>query len=181
MDFSPTDDLQRREAFRHLHESGCFVMPNPWDAGSARFLASLGFPALATTSAGFAFSQGLPDTVTALPRELVVRHVAEIVRATDLPVNADFQSGYGASTNDVAESVKLCVETGVGGLSIEDATGESDKPLYELPEALDRLRAARQAIDETGTGVLLTARAECYLVGQTACGDRKRSRKLSRR
>jgi 2-methylisocitrate lyase-like PEP mutase family enzyme len=162
-----TDQERRCEVFRRLHESGCFVIPNPWDSGSARYLGSLGFPALATTSAGFAFSQGLPDTVTALPRELVVRHVAEIVRTTALPVNADFQSGYGVSTEEVAESVQLCVAVGVAGLSIEDATGAAEKPLYELPEALDRLRAAREAIDKTGTGVLLTARAECYLVGHS--------------
>jgi 2-methylisocitrate lyase-like PEP mutase family enzyme len=165
MAITPTERSRRREAFRRLHERGCFVIPNPWDAGSARYLARLGFPALATTSAGFAFSQGLPDMVTALPRELVIRHVAEIVRATDLPVNADFQSGYAERPEGIVESVRLCVATGVAGLSIEDATGQSDRPLYEVAEAVERLRAARRAIDETGTGVLLTARAECYLVG----------------
>src|SRR5204862_8308941 len=106
-DMTPSDD--RRETFRRLHQSGCFVIPNPWDLGSARLLARLGFPALATTSAGFAFAQGLPDSVTALPRELVVRHVAEIVRATELPVNADFQSGYAVRPEGIAESVQLCV------------------------------------------------------------------------
>src|SRR6476659_467360 len=95
-----TENLRRCEAFQRLHQSGCFVIPNPWDVGSARFLATLGFAALATTSAGFAFSQGLPDNVAALPRDLVLRHVAEIVRATALPVNADFQSGYGVTSED---------------------------------------------------------------------------------
>jgi 2-methylisocitrate lyase-like PEP mutase family enzyme len=156
---------QRCALFKQLHEQGCFVIPNPWDIGSARYLSKLGFFALATTSAGFAFSRGLPDSVAALPRDLVLGHIAEIVQATDLPVNADFQSGYAANPAGVAESVRLCVETGVAGLSIEDATGEDNRPLYELSEALDRLKAARAAIDKSQTGVLLTARAECYLVG----------------
>src|SRR5215218_582493 len=108
MALSPTERSRRRQAFRSLHETGCFVIPNPWDAGSARYLARLGFPALATTSAGFAFSQGLPDAVAALPRELVIRHVADLVRATHLPVNADFQSGYADRPKGVEESVLLC-------------------------------------------------------------------------
>jgi 2-methylisocitrate lyase-like PEP mutase family enzyme len=148
-----------------LHEQGCFIIPNPWDVGTARYLQRLGFPALATTSAGYAFSQGLPDSVTALSRDQVLRHLVEIVGATDLPVNADFQSGYAADAEGVAESVRLCVATGVAGLSIEDATGNASRPLYDLPEALERLRAARAAIDASGVPVLLTARAECYLVG----------------
>jgi 2-methylisocitrate lyase-like PEP mutase family enzyme len=155
----------QRSTFRRLHESGCFVIPNPWDVGSARYLKSLGFEALATTSAGFGFSHGLPDSPFALEREAVLHHVAEIVNATDLPVNADFQSGYGTTPEQVAESVRLCVEAGVSGLSIEDATGDPDEPLYELPAALERLRAARKAIDATGHDVMLTARAECFLVG----------------
>lgn len=156
---------QRCAAFRQLHERGCFVIPNPWDIGSARYLSKLGFRALATTSAGFAFSRGLPDSVAALPRDLVLQHIAEIVDATDLSVNADFQSGYGADPQGIAESVRFCVATGVAGLSIEDASRRDDHPLYELSEALDRLAAARAAIAESATGVLLTARAECYLVG----------------
>jgi 2-methylisocitrate lyase-like PEP mutase family enzyme len=156
-----------RAAYRALHESGCFVMPNPWDAGTAKYLQGLGFKALATTSAGLGFSLGLPDVVTALPRDAVLSHIAEIVAATDLPVNADFQSGYAATAEGVAESVRLCVQTGVAGLSIEDATGEADRPLYELREALDRLVAARAEIDASGTGVVLTARAECFLVGHS--------------
>ena len=153
-----------RAAFRKLHESGCFVIPNPWDIGSAMYLKSLGFRALATSSAGFGFSRGLPDSVTALPRNAVLQHVAEIVEAADLPVNADFQSGYADAAQGVAESVRLCVETGVAGLSIEDSTGRREQPLYELSEAVDRLRAARAAIDATGVDVLLTGRAECFLV-----------------
>ena len=154
-----------RAAFRRLHESGCFVIPNPWDIGTARYLRHLGFPALATTSSGFAFSRGLPDTDWAVPRDAMLGHIAEIVAATDLPVNADFESGYAHDPEGVAENVRLCVETGVAGLSIEDATGDPARPLYDLAHAVERIRAARAAIDATGTGVLLTARAECYLVG----------------
>jgi len=154
----------RRAAFRELHRAGCFVIPNPWDIGTARWLRSLGFKALATTSAGFAFSRGLPDS-GALTRDLVLGHVREIVEATDLPVNADFQAGYSDTAEGVAESVRRCIETGVAGLSIEDDTGDSAHPLYELAEARDRLRAARAAIDASGSGVLLTGRAECFLVG----------------
>ncbi|WP_230534523.1 isocitrate lyase/PEP mutase family protein [Microvirga roseola] len=163
---SPVDFSARRMAFRRLHESGCFVMPNPWDPGTALYLASLGFPALATTSSGFAFSRGLPDTDWAVPRDMVLAHIREIVDATDLPVNADFESGYAHEPEAVAENVRLCVETGVAGLSIEDATGDRSTPLYDLTLAVERIRAAREAIDATGTGVLLTARAECFLVGR---------------
>lgn len=155
----------RRQAFRALHEEGCFVMPNPWDVGSARYLQHLGFPALATTSAGFAFSQGLPDSDTTVGRERSLSHIAEIAAAVELPVNADFGSGYGIDPQEVGDSVTRCVATGVAGLSIEDATGDPSKPLYELPLAVERVRAARQAIDQSGGDVLLTARAECYLVG----------------
>jgi len=149
--------------FRKLHESECFVIPNPWDVGSALYLQKLGFKALASTSSGFAFTKGLPDE--ALTRDLVLQHLAEISRAVQVPVNADFQSGYAQTAQGVAESVRLCIDTGVAGLSIEDSTGEKDKPLFEISEALDRLRAAREAIDKSGKDVLLTARAECYLVG----------------
>ena len=155
----------RREQFRALHQRGCFVIPNPWDAGSARYLQHLGFPALATTSAGFAFSQGLPDSDVAVSRDRTLANIAEIVAAVDLPVNADFSSGYGREPADVADSVARCVATGVAGLSVEDATGERAAPLYELPLAVERVRAARAAIDRSGGGVLLTARAECYHVG----------------
>jgi 2-methylisocitrate lyase-like PEP mutase family enzyme len=155
----------RRAAFRDLHKSGCFVIPNPWDIGSARYLRSLGFSALATTSAGFGFSRGLPDDIGAISRDEMLAHIAEIVEATDLPVNADFQAGYASDPDGVAESVRRCVATGVAGLSIEDGTGEPDRPLYEIAAAVERLRAAREAIDSSRTGVLLTARAECFLVG----------------
>jgi 2-methylisocitrate lyase-like PEP mutase family enzyme len=154
-----------REAFRKLHESGCFLIPNPWDVGTARYLRHLGFKALATTSSGCAFSRGLPDTESAVTRNVALAHIAEIVAATELPVNADFQAGYGQGPAEVAASVRLCVETGVAGLSIEDATADSAMPLFELSTAVERVKAVRRAIDATGTGVLLTARAECYLVG----------------
>jgi 2-methylisocitrate lyase-like PEP mutase family enzyme len=160
-----SDFTARRAAFRKLHESGCFVIPNPWDIGTARYLRSLGFQAVATTSSGFAFSRGLPDADWAVPRDLMLGHIAEIVAAADLPVNADFESGYAHRPEGVAESVRLCVATGVAGLSIEDATGDNRSPLYDLLLAVDRIKAARVAIDESGSGVLLTARAECYLVG----------------
>jgi len=155
----------RRASFARLHESGCFVIPNPWDVGTARFLRHLGFRALATTSAGFQFSRGQADLVRGMPRELVLDHIAEMVAATDLPVSADFQSGYADDPDGVAESVALCVDTGVAGLSIEDATGDESHALYDLPLAVRRIEAARAAIDAKGVQVLLTARAESYLVG----------------
>ena len=160
----------RRKAFHALHERGCFVIPNPWDVGSARYLQQLGFPALATTSAGFAFSQGLADSGDddVVSRDRNLAYIADITAAVDLPVSADFMSGYGMKPEDVAESVTRCVATGVAGLSIEDATGDSSSPLYDLPIAVERVRAARQAIDQSGPSgkdVLLTARAECYHVG----------------
>jgi 2-methylisocitrate lyase-like PEP mutase family enzyme len=154
----------RRKAFRRLHERGCFVIPNPWDVGSARYLEHLGFTALATTSAGFAFSQGRPDSADTR-RDLVLAHIADITAAVDLPVNADFMSGFGLGPEDVAESVSRCVATGVAGLSIEDATGDRSAPLYDRAAAYERVRAARDAIDDSGADVLLTARAECYHVG----------------
>ena len=158
----------QRATFRRLHESGCFAIPNPWDVGTARALAQLGFDALATTSAGFSFGRGLPDDPAALGVDAVLGHVADIVAATGLPVNADFQSGYAPDPEGVAANVRRCVETGVAGLSIEDARGDASgagSPLYDRAEAVERVRAARAAIDDTGSGVLLTARAECFLVG----------------
>src|SRR5262245_49733878 len=155
----------RRRAFRSFHERGCFVIPNPGDVGSARYLQHLGFPALATTSAGFAFSQGLPDSDIAVSRDRSLASIAEIAASVDLPVNADFASGYGLEPADVADSVARCVATGVAGLSVEDATSEQSAPLYELAVATERVRAARAAIDRSGSDVLLTARAECYHVG----------------
>jgi 2-methylisocitrate lyase-like PEP mutase family enzyme len=162
-----TDFTARRAAFRKLHEAGFFVIPNPWDAGTARYLRSLGFKALATTSSGFAFTQGLPDAEWAVPRDAALQHIASIVSAVDLPINADFESGYAHQPEAIAENVRLCIAAGVAGLSIEDATGNPEQPLYDLPLAIERIRAARAAIDASGTGVLLTARAECYLVGHS--------------
>jgi 2-methylisocitrate lyase-like PEP mutase family enzyme len=149
--------------FRTLHASGCFVLPNPWDIGTAIYLERLGFKALATTSAGFAFSRGKPDGC--VPRDEMLAHIREIATATSLPVNADFQAGYGDEPEDVAGNVQLCIETGVAGLSIEDSTGRSDHPLYEEELAVERIRAARSAIDSSKTGVLLTGRCEAWLVG----------------
>jgi 2-methylisocitrate lyase-like PEP mutase family enzyme len=152
------------ETFRELHQSGCFVIPNPWDAGSAVYLHHLGFKALATTSSGFAFAHGLPDDVSAVPRDLVFEHVREIVAATPLPVNADFKNGYAEEPERVAENVALCVATGVAGLSIEDSTENAGRPLYEFELAVERIRAARQAIDASGVPVVLTGRCEAWLV-----------------
>jgi 2-methylisocitrate lyase-like PEP mutase family enzyme len=155
---------EKRAKFRKLHAAGCFVIPNPWDIGTTRYLQHLGFKALATTSAGFAFSRGLPDA--AVSRDDMLAHIAEIVAATDLPVNADFEGGYAQAPEGVAESVRLCVGTGVAGLSIEDSTGDKDKPLYDLDLAVARMKAARAAVDKAGGDVLLTGRAECFLVGR---------------
>jgi 2-methylisocitrate lyase-like PEP mutase family enzyme len=149
--------------FRALHESGCFVLPNPWDLGTAIYLERLGFKALATTSAGFAFSRSKPDG--GVPRDEMLAHIGEIVDATSLPVNADFHAGYADEPEDVAANVRLCIETGVAGLSIEDSTGRSDYPLYEQKPAIERIRAARAAIDASKTGVVLTGRCEAWLVG----------------
>ncbi len=141
------------------------MIPNPWDPGSARALQALGFPALATTSAGFSFSRGLPDSLAVLGVEAVLEHVAEITAATDLPVSADFQAGYAADCEGVAANVLRCLDTGVAGLSIEDASGDPAQPLFELGEGVERVSAARDAIDSRGSDVVLTARAECFLVG----------------
>jgi len=162
---------QVRAAFRRLHDSGCFVIPNPWDIGTARYLRHCGFKALATTSAGAAFGMGLPDTDGAVTRDMMLAHIRTIVEATELPVSADFESGYAQAPDAVAESVRLCVETGVTGLSIEDATGDKARPLYDLDDAVARMRAARQAIDQTGADVMLVGRAECFLVGRPDIGE----------
>jgi len=151
------------EKFRALHESGCFVLPNPWDIGTAIYLERLGFQALATTSAGFAFSRGEPDG--GVPRDKMLTHIREIVEATSLPVNADFHAGYADEPEDVAANVQLCIETGVAGLSIEDSTGRNDSPLYEKKLAIERIRAARSAIETSKNGVILTGRCEAWLVG----------------
>ncbi|HKB66583.1 MAG TPA: isocitrate lyase/phosphoenolpyruvate mutase family protein [Pyrinomonadaceae bacterium] len=151
--------------FHELHAEGCFVLPNPWDIGSAIYLEHLGFNALATTSAGFAFSRGQPDSVLAVPRDAVLDHCREIVGATSLPVNADFQNGYADEPEGVAANVERCIATGVAGLSIEDASGNSAMPLYDFALAVERIKAARTAIDASKIPVVLTARCEAWLVG----------------
>src|ERR1700761_4915627 len=156
---SAVDD--RIAAFRRLHESGCFVLPNPWDVGSARYLESLGFKALASTSSGAAWSLGRPDNAITL--ELALAHLRMLVEATSLPVNADFEGGFADDAEGVARNVGLCLETGVAALSIEDSIGDPDRPLHDHATAVERLRAARGAIDLAGSGALLVGRAECYL------------------
>jgi 2-methylisocitrate lyase-like PEP mutase family enzyme len=154
----------KRRTFHRLHEDGCFVIPNPWDVGSARYLQSLGFKALATTSSGFAWSHGHRDG--GMSRDRVLDHLTQMVEATDLPINADFEHGYAPDAAGVAESVRLAVETGVAGLSIEDSTGQASNPLFDRDEAVMRIRAARKAIDKAGGDTMLVGRAEGFLVGQ---------------
>jgi 2-methylisocitrate lyase-like PEP mutase family enzyme len=155
---------EKRSQFRRLHESGCFVIPNPWDVGSARYLQGMGFKALASTSAGFAWSRGAADG--GVTREAVLAHLAELSAAVDVPVNADFEGGFADAPEGVAESVRLCVETGVSGLSIEDFTGDKAKPLYDFDLAVARIKAARAAIDMAGGDVLLTGRSEGFIRGR---------------
>jgi 2-methylisocitrate lyase-like PEP mutase family enzyme len=159
----------KRRTFHQLHASGCFVIPNPWDVGSARYLQGLGFKALATTSSGFAWSKGRADNH--VTRDMVLAHLAEIVDATDLPVNADFESGFARDAAGVAQSVRLAVETGVAGLSIEDSTGDDAAPLYAIEVAVERMRAARRAIDAAGGDTLLVGRAEGFIVGRPDLAD----------
>jgi methylisocitrate lyase len=156
-------NLSAAAKFRAMHESGCFVLPNPWDIGTAIYLEHVGFEALATSSAGFAFSRGKSDG--AVPRDEMLAHIREIVGATVLPVNADFLNGFADKPDDIAANVKLCVETGVTGLSVEDNSQNAAAPLYEKTLAVDRIRAARAAIDASETGVVLTGRCEAWLVG----------------
>jgi len=152
---------EKRRAFRALHQSGCFVIPNPWNVGSARYLQGLGFKALATTSAGFAHAQGNSDgDVT---RDMMLAHFREIAQVADVPVNADFEGGYADDPDEVAENVKLCVATGVAGISIEDYTEDDANPLYDFDLAVRRVRAARDAIDKAGGEVVFTARTEGFI------------------
>jgi len=151
-------------AFRRLHESGCFVIPNPWDRGSAIFLEQLGFKALASTSAGFAWSSGLADNAVTVDH--VVAHLETIAGAVDVPVNADFEGGFASMPEGVAANVARAAATGIAGLSIEDSTGDANAPLYAFDMAVERIKAARAAIDKSGTGVLLTARSEGFIVGR---------------
>ena len=154
----------RVAAFRQLHSSGCFVMPNPWDVGTARALEQMGFQALATTSAGFAWTLGLADNQVVLDEAL--QHLRLVADAVAVPVNADFQGGFAVDPEQVGANVKLAAATGIAGLSIEDSTGDEADPLYELDLAVERIRAARGAIDESGTGVILTGRSEGFVVGR---------------
>ena len=160
---------EKRAAFRALHAQGCFVIPNPWDTGSARYLEGLGYKALATTSSGFAWSHGQADG--AIARDAVLAHLRELVAATSLPVNADFENGFGADPQAVARSVRLAVETGVAGLSIEDSTGHADAPLFPIEVAVERMRAARGAIDAAGGDTLLVGRAENFFAGRPDLDD----------
>ena len=154
----------KRRSFRQLHEAGCFAIPNPWDIGSARMLQGMGFAALASTSSGFAWSVGHPDN--GITRDMALAHLAQLVAATDVPVNADFESGFAADPAGVADSVRLAVASGVAGLSIEDSTGDAARPLFTVDEAVARLKAARGAIDSAGGDTLLVGRAEGFLVGR---------------
>lgn len=155
---------ERVEEFRRLHSSGCFVMANPWDLGSALALEQLGFKALATTSAGFAWTLGRPDTHAT--RDQVLEHLRLVSGAVSVPVNADFEGGYAVAPEDVAANVTLAAATGIAGLSIEDASGDPAEPLHELGLAVERIAAARAAIDESGTGVVLTGRSEGFVCGR---------------
>lgn len=160
---------EKRAAFRTLHEQGCFVIPNPWDIGSALYLQGLGFKALASTSSGFAWSTGHADNTVS--RDAILMHLHDMVAATDVPINADFESGYASDAAGVGESVRLALETGVAGLSIEDSTGNADHPLYGIELAVDRMRAARRAIDSAGGDALLIGRAENFFVGKPDLDD----------
>jgi methylisocitrate lyase len=161
----PISTKQKCAEFRKLHESGCFVLPNPWDAGSAKLLQGMGFKALASTSSGFAWSTGHRDNNVGC--DDVLAHLKVLCAATDLPVNADFEAGYAHDPAGVAANVERCVETGVAGLSIEDSTGDASAPLYEMKLAVERMRAARSAIDAKGGDVMLVGRCESFLIGQS--------------
>jgi 2-methylisocitrate lyase-like PEP mutase family enzyme len=162
MNDSPAAQLAAIAEFRRLNAEGCFVLPNPWDEGTAISLQQLGFKALATTSAGYAFSRGKPDG--AVPRDEMLAHIREVVAATVLPVNADFLSGFADQPEDLAANVALCISTGVAGLSVEDSTASNDQSLYDQKLAVERIKAARRAIDASGIPTVLTGRCEAYLV-----------------
>jgi len=155
---------EKRKAFADLHKSGCFVIPNPWSVGSARYLQGLGFKAIASTSSGYAHSRGLPDG--AVPLEEVLAHYRELAAATGIPLNADFENGFADDPDTVAANVARCIDTGVAGLSIEDSPQHSEFPLYDFELALSRVKAARAAIDRSGSGVVFTARTEGFIRGR---------------
>jgi 2-methylisocitrate lyase-like PEP mutase family enzyme len=160
---------EKRAAFRKLHESGCFVLPNPWDVGSAKMLERLGFKALASTSSGFAWSQGMADG--SMSRDAVLTHLRTIAAATDLPLNADYESGYANDARGVEESVRMAIDTGVAGISIEDSTYDAENPLRSIDVSVERMRAARRAIDEAGGDTLLIGRAENFIVNRPDLPD----------
>ncbi len=159
-----THTTDRCQVFREFHQSGCFVIPNPWDLGSARLLAQLGFPAVATTSSGFAWSRGQPDNH--VPLEQVLAHLRCIAQGVEVPVNADFEGGFATEPAAVGANVAATTATGIAGLSIEDSTGNDSNPLFDFTLAVERIRAARRAIDESGTGIVLTGRSEGFIVGR---------------
>jgi 2-methylisocitrate lyase-like PEP mutase family enzyme len=169
MSQSRPSTADKRKTFRKLHESGCFIIPNPWNVGSARYLQGLGFPALATTSSGFAHAQGYADG--AQNREQVLAHFAELAAATDVPLNADFEDGFADTPEGVADSVVQCIATGVAGLSIEDSPNDGKTPLYDIETAVARVKAARAAIDRAGGEVVFTARAENFVRGVNDLDD----------
>jgi 2-methylisocitrate lyase-like PEP mutase family enzyme len=160
---------EKRREFRRMHESGCLVMPNPWDIGTARFLQGLGFKALATTSAGAAFAMGFADGE--VPLDAMLHHLRDIAKAADVPVSADFGNCFADAAKALGANVRAAIETGIAGLSIEDSTGDKNKPLYEFAHAVDRVKAARAAVEHSATGVILTARAENFLVGKPDLDD----------
>ncbi len=160
---------EKRATFRELHQRGCFVIPNPWDVSSARWLQGMGFKALASTSAGFAWSKCLPDN--AVTREMVLEHLRDLVANTDIPINADYEGGFAHDPAGVAESVALACDTGVAGLSIEDSKRDKENPVYTLEEGTARIAAARAAIDKKGGGTLLVGRSENFLVGRPDLDD----------
>lgn len=159
----------KRREFRRLHEAGCLVMPNPWDVGTARMLQGLGFKAVATTSAGAAFSLGYADGE--VPLDVMLHHLRDIAKAVEVPVSADFGNCFAHDPKGVAANVRAAIETGIAGVSIEDSTGDRQKPLYDLAHSIERVKAAKSAVDHSGTGVVLTARAENFLVGKPDIGD----------
>jgi methylisocitrate lyase len=164
-----TDPAEKRRVFRELHRAGCFVIPNPWDVGSARMLATLGFPALATTSSGFAWTLGRADNHVTVDEALT--HIGAISAGVSVPVNADFEGGFAREPAGVAANVTAACTTEVSGLSIEDSTGDASAPLFEFELAVERVRAARRAIDQSGTGILLTGRSEGFIVGRPDLGE----------
>jgi 2-methylisocitrate lyase-like PEP mutase family enzyme len=159
-----TDQAAQTRVFRQLHESGCFVIPNPWDLGSASLLVQLGFKALATTSCGFAWSLGRPDNGVSLGEALA--HLRAVSQTVHVPVNADFEKGFATAPEEVAANVSVAAVTGIAGLSIEDSTGDSADPLFDFDLSVERIRAARRALDASGTGVMLTGRSEGFIVGR---------------